>query len=101
MLILVWAADFRPNIPLDNETADVVVSNCVEMYSGCVAGAIQDHEYLNIISGSGFKHVEIKKTKAIDLPDDVLREYLTETAIVQFRQSRVGIYSITVTADKN
>ncbi|MCC6545068.1 MAG: arsenite methyltransferase [Nitrospirae bacterium] len=132
------------NLPLDNETADVVVSNCVlnlvpdkqkafaeihrilktgghfcisdivingelpanlkrsaEMYSGCVAGAIQDHEYLDIISGVGFKHVEIKKTKAIDLPDDVLREYLTETAIVQFRQSRVSIYSITVTADKN
>lgn len=131
-------------MPLENETADVVVSNCVlnlvpskqkafaeihrilksgghfcisdivikgelparlkksaEMYAGCVAGAIQYNEYLNIISEAGFKNIEIKKTKVIDLPDDILREYLTETEIVQYRQSRVGIFSITVTADKN
>jgi len=131
-------------LPLENETADVVVSNCVlnlvpdkqkafaeiyrilktgghfcisdivikgdlparlkksaEMYAGCVAGAIQYNEYLNIISKAGFSHVEIKKTKVIDLPDDILREYLTEAEIVQYRQSRVGIFSITVTADKN
>jgi len=131
-------------LPLENETADVVVSNCVlnlvpdkqkafaeiyrilktgghfcisdivikgdlparlkksaEMYAGCVAGAIQHDEYLNIISKAGFSHVEIKKTKVIDLPDDILREYLTEAEIVQYRQSRVGIFSITVTADKN
>jgi len=130
-------------LPLENETADVVVSNCVlnlvpdkqkafaeiyrilktgghfcisdivikgdlparlkksaEMYAGCVAGAIQHDEYLNIISKAGFSHVEIKKTKVIDLPDDILREYLTEAEIVQYRQSRVGIFSITVTADK-
>src|SRR3990170_5398013 len=131
-------------LPLENETADVVVSNCVlnlvpnkqkafaeiyrilkigghfcisdlvikgelparlkksaEMYAGCVAGAIQYNEYLDIISEAGFSHVEIKKTKVIDLPDDILREYLTEAEIVQYRQSRVGIFSITVTADKN
>jgi len=56
---------------------------------------------LNIISETGFNNVEIKKTKVIDLPDDILREYLTEAEIVQYRQSRVGIFSITVTADKN
>lgn len=131
-------------MPLDNETADVVVSNCVlnlvpnkqkafaeihrilktgghfcisdivikgelpenlkksaEMYAGCVAGAIQHDEYLHIISEAGFNNVEIKKTKVIDLPNDVLREYLTEAEIVQYRQSRVGIFSITVTADKD
>ncbi len=130
-------------LPLENETADVVVSNCVlnlvpdkqkafaeihrilktgghfcisdivikgelparlkksaEMYAGCVAGAIQYNEYLNIISKAGFRNVEIKKSKVIDLPDDILREYLTEAEIVQYRQSRVGIFSITVTADK-
>jgi len=31
-----------------------------EMYAGCVSGAIQQDEYLNIIKEQGFKNVEIK-----------------------------------------
>jgi arsenite methyltransferase len=72
-----------------------------EMYAGCVAGAIQHDEYLKIISDTGFKNVEIKKTKVIDLPDEILKEYLSEADLVQYRKSSVGIFSITVTANKN
>ncbi|MCK9426210.1 MAG: arsenite methyltransferase [Ignavibacteriaceae bacterium] len=71
------------------------------MYAGCVAGAIQQADYLNIISSTGFTKVEIKKTKVIDLPDEILREYLSETELTGYRQSGVGIFSITVTANKN
>ncbi len=131
-------------MPLDNSSADVVVSNCVlnlvpnkqkafaeiyrilkpgghfcvsdivikgelpinlkksaEMYAGCVAGAVQYDEYLKIISDSRFKNVEVKKTKVIDLPDEILREYLSETELKLYRESGVGIFSVTVTADKN
>lgn len=73
----------------------------VEMYAGCVAGASQQDDYLNIISTTGFTNVEIKKTKVIDLPDEILREYLSEAELTGYRQSGVGIFSITVTADKN
>ncbi len=106
-------------MPIANNLADVVVSNCVlnlvpdkqkafseiyrilkpgahfcvsdivikgelhpelkksaEMYAGCVAGAIQQEDYLAIIKEAGFVNAEIKKTKIIELPDDVLLQYL-------------------------
>ena len=70
------------------------------MYAGCVAGAIQQDDYLNIISAAGFTNAEIKKTKVIDLPDEILREYLSEAELTGYRQSGVGVFSITVTAFK-
>ena len=132
------------NMPLDNDTADVVVSNCVlnlvpnkqnafteiyrimksgghfcvsdivlkgelpsglkksaAMYAGCVAGAVQQDEYLGIIRDTGFKNIEIKKTKVIGLPDEVLTDYLNEEEIRTFRENEIGIFSITVVAYKN
>lgn len=71
-----------------------------EMYAGCVAGAIQQDEYLRIIEETGFKNVEVKKTKIIELPDDILKNYISEEEIASFRKNRIGIFSITVTADK-
>ena len=72
-----------------------------EMYAGCVAGAVQHDEYLRIISEAGFKNIEIKKTKTIELPDEVLKEYLGDDGIEALKKSHVGIFSITVTADKD
>lgn len=130
-------------IPLEDNSADVVISNCVlnlvpdkrkafseiyrilktgahfcvsdivlkgelpaglkksaEMYAGCVAGALQQDEYIGIISETGFKDVEIKKIKVIDLPDEVLKNYLSDSAIEDFRKNTTGIFSITVTGYK-
>jgi len=92
------------NMPVSNDVADVVVSNCVlnlvpnkkavfndifrvlkpgghfsisdvvlvgelpealqkdaEMYAGCVSGAIQKDEYLNLIKESGFEQITLQK----------------------------------------
>lgn len=130
-------------MPLENETADVVVSNCVlnlvpnkqkafeeiyritkngghfcvsdivikgelpaslqksaEMYAGCVAGAVQQEEYLEIIKSAGFTNIEIKKTKVIELPDEILRQFLTEEEVESLHKSKTGIFSITVVAEK-
>jgi SAM-dependent methyltransferase len=130
-------------MPLEVETADVVVSNCVlnlvpdkqkafaeifrilktgghfcvsdivikgelpanlkksaEMYAGCVAGAVQQEEYLGIITAAGFKNVDIKKTKVINLPDEVLLQYISKEEISAFRELKTGIFSITVVAEK-
>lgn len=72
-----------------------------EMYAGCVAGALEQDEYLEIITETGFKNVEIKKTKVIELPDDVLRNYLNEDELKKFRQNNIGIFSITVVGYKD
>lgn len=132
------------NLPLEENTADVVISNCVlnlvpnkekafseiyrtlkidahfcvsdivvkgnlpeklkqsaEMYAGCVAGAIQQDEYLNLIEKTGFKDIEVKRTKVIELPDNILKEYLEEEEIKTFRENKIGIFSITVVGYKN
>lgn len=131
------------DLPLADNLADVVVSNCVlnlvpdkqkafseiyrtlkpgahfcvsdivvkgelppelkksaEMYAGCVAGAIQQEDYLAIIKEAGFINTEIKKTKVIELPDDVLLQYQDKDQLQSYKSSGVGIFSITVVAVK-
>jgi len=88
--------------------SDVVISGDLpseikedaEMYAGCVAGAIDKNEYLNIVNNSGFKNITVQKLKEIQLPDEMLLNYLTEKGIEQFRNSETGIYSMTVYAEK-
>ena len=131
------------DLPLADNLADVVVSNCVlnlvpdkqkafseiyrtlkpgahfcvsdivvkgelppelkksaEMYAGCVAGAIQQEDYLVMIKEAGFINTEIKKTKVIELPDDVLLQYQDKDQLQSYKFSGVGIFSITVVAEK-
>lgn len=130
-------------IPVADNRADVVVSNCVlnlvpdkrkafqeifrilkpnahfsisdvvlvgnlpqsiqeasEMYVGCVSGAIQKSEYLEIIKEAGFVNYNVQKEKLITLPDDILSDYLSPQQINEYKNSEVGIYSITVYAEK-
>lgn len=71
-----------------------------EMYAGCVSGAIQKEEYLQLIREAGFQNIEVQKARTIDLPEEILHEYLPEEAIADFRNSDVGIISINVYAEK-
>ena len=76
------------------------IREAAEMYAGCVAGAIQKQAYVELIEINGFKNILIQKEKIITLPDDILGSYLTQSEIQQFRESDMGIYSITVYAEK-
>lgn len=130
-------------IPLEDNMADVVVSNCVlnlvpdkskafsevfrilkpgghfsvsdivlegelpatiqsaaEMYAGCVSGAIQKSTYLDIINQTGFQQLKVQKEKRIDLPDELLLNYLNEKELDAFKKENTGIFSVTVYAEK-
>lgn len=76
------------------------LKEAAEMYAGCVSGAIQKEEYLGHIKTSGFQNITIQKQKSIILPDDILINYFSKEDINAFRNSNVGIYSITVHAEK-
>ena len=76
------------------------IKNAAEMYAGCVASAIQMEEYLKIIENSGFKNITLQKKKPIIVPDDILKNYLTDEEIQQYKDSSTRIYSITVYAEK-
>lgn len=131
-------------MPLPDNIADVIVSNCVlnlvpdkvkafseifrilkpgghlsvsdvvlrgqlpeklqqaaEMYAGCVSGAIQIEDYLQIIENAGFVQVKVQKEKIIAIPDSVFLEYLSAKELDEFKKSGAGIYSITVYAEKS
>ena len=131
------------NMPITDNVADVVVSNCVlnlvpnkhavltdiyrvlkpgghfsisdvvlvgvlpnelrnaaEMYAGCVSGAVQKQVYLELINACGFKNVVLQKEKPIIIPNDILKNYLSEADIAKFNQSDLGIFSVTVYAEK-
>jgi ubiquinone/menaquinone biosynthesis C-methylase UbiE len=71
-----------------------------EMYVGCVSGASEISEYLNIIENSGFSNVKVHKQKEIVLAESILSEYYDDFEINSFNSGEKGIYSITVTAER-
>lgn len=76
------------------------IKEAAEMYAGCVAGAIQKQVYLELIEANDFKNITVQKDKAIIIPNDILRNYLSAEQIEAFKQSGTGIRSITVYAEK-
>lgn len=127
-------------MPIDDNTIDVVISNCVlnlvpdkakafteihrvlkpggrfcisdivvtrelpqgiradvSMYVGCVAGAILQDAYLDIIAQIGFANVTIAKSKRYTIPHDLLAKHLDEQAIETFG---TPVTSITVVGEK-
>lgn len=71
-----------------------------EMYAGCVSGAIQKTTYLELIEINGFEKITIQKEKAIIIPEDILKNYLSPSEISSFLEGNTGIFSITVYAEK-
>ncbi len=77
------------------------LTNAAEMYAGCVAGAIQKTDYLKLISEAGFENITIQKEKAIQIPDDILINYLDQSSLDSFKNGTTGIFSVTVFGQKS
>ena len=131
-------------LPLNDNLADVVVSNCVlnlvpnkarafqetfrilkpgghfsisdvvlrgslpeglqesaELYAGCVTGALPQNEYLQQVEVAGFQNIKVQKERRITLSDELLGAYLPVEELSRFRESEVGIFSVTVYAEKS
>jgi len=76
------------------------IKEAAEMYAGCVAGAIQKEVYMELIRINGFTGITIQKEKPIVIPDDILRNYLSESELAEFKQTQSGIFSLTIYAEK-
>lgn len=87
------------DVVLKGELPDSL-KNDAEMYAGCVSGAIQGDDYLDIIKKVGFQNITVQKQKVVNLPDDILDRYLNDAEKLQFRSGEIGIFSVTVYADK-
>ena len=76
------------------------LKNAAEMYAGCVSGAIQMDDYLELARAAGFEELTVQKQKPILIPDEILLEYLSPENLKTFAASGTGILSITVFAKK-
>jgi SAM-dependent methyltransferase len=88
--------------------SDVVVTvelplslrEAVAMYVGCVAGAITKDEYFDDIARAGLGNLKINSEKVINLPPEVLAQYLNKEEIDLFINSGTKILSITITGQR-
>ncbi|HEY9362491.1 MAG TPA: arsenite methyltransferase [Chitinophagaceae bacterium] len=76
------------------------LKKAAEMYAGCVSGAIQKTEYLEIIHEAGFENITVQKEKTITIPDNILLQYISEKELEKFKQGNLSILSVTVFAGK-
>ena len=76
------------------------LKKAAEMYAGCVSGAIQMDQYLNIIQEAGLVNSIVQKQKTVCIPDEILLAYLTSDELAAYKKSGAGVLSITVYAEK-
>lgn len=76
------------------------LKQAAELYAGCVSGAIQKDDYLGIIHETGFTNISLLKEKKINIPDEILLQYISKEELDAVKKSDLGIYSITVYAEK-
>ena len=72
------------------------IRDAATMYAGCVSGALQKEDYIQVIKNNGFKNIEIKKDRSIQVPDELFLNHISAHELDQYKQSGTGIFSITV-----
>lgn len=75
------------------------VKHLAEAYAGCVAGALQKPEYLEI-AGRSFVNLSVAKEREIHIPDEILRQMLDEASLNELKTSGSRLLSITVYGEK-
>ena len=76
------------------------LKKAAELYVGCVAGAIEKMDYLDMIYQAGFRNLKLQKEKEIILPDETIASYLNEEQMKSYKESGARILSITVYGEK-
>ncbi|MBT3751012.1 MAG: arsenite methyltransferase [Bacteroidetes bacterium] len=71
-----------------------------ELYAGCVAGAIEKEDYLSIIRDTGFLDIQVHKEKPVEMPDSLVKSFLSDEEFKIYQSADLGIFSMTVSAMK-
>ncbi|HXA01481.1 MAG TPA: arsenite methyltransferase [Cytophagaceae bacterium] len=71
-----------------------------EMYAGCVSGAIKKSDYLEILSDAGFVNITVQKEREINIPSEILLNYLLSDELNAYKEKGKGVFSITVYAER-
>ena len=70
------------------------VRRSAELYAGCVAGAMKEDDYLDVIRASGFENVEGVSARRIEVPEAAFPAELTASERAAFAEA--GVWSVTV-----
>ncbi len=76
------------------------IKEASEMYAGCVSGAMQIEDYLNGLKEAGFINIKVQKDKNIEIPDDIMINYVSDEVLNTYKMSNNAISSITVYGEK-
>ena len=76
------------------------IQKAAEAYVGCVSGAIQKEDYLEIVRASGFSDVTVRKEREIVIPQDWLVRLLGEEQASILKAHLFRVLSITLNGKK-
>lgn len=76
------------------------VRRVAEEHAGCVAGAMPEGEYLDIVRGAGFVNVRVARRKEIRVPEEVLLGALSEEEARAYGPPGGRLVSVTVYGEK-
>ncbi len=85
-------SDIVTSEPLPDWTAKII-----DLYVGCVAGALVEEEYLGLIARAGFENIEIKTRKRIEIPGEVISEFANAQQLADVVAHDLHVISTTVT----
>jgi ubiquinone/menaquinone biosynthesis C-methylase UbiE len=77
------------------------IRSAAEAYVGCIAGAVQKHQYLAYLKAAGFENITIQKERLIEIDEDLVRKFLTNKQIEKLKENPPKVFSITVYGEKN
>lgn len=77
------------------------ILEAAEMYAGCISGALQQEDYIQAIKDAGFKNITITKERIVEIPDEVLLNYVCcPEELEKFKASDKAVVSLGVYAEK-
>lgn len=87
------------DVVIQGDLPDALRSDA-EMYTGCISGAIQVSEFIEFVEQNSFQEITVHKQKPVQIPNEVLSEYLTPGEFERFHNKEIGILSLTISAKK-
>lgn len=77
------------------------IMKATEMYAGCISGALEQDDYIEAIKEAGFKNIKITKEQEVEIPDEVLLQYVSDhRELEEFKTSDNAIVSLGIYAEK-
>lgn len=90
-----WISDIVARGPLPE-----AIRAAAELHVGCVAGAMEQDRYLELIRTAGFSEVRIAESRTLELPESLLSQHLDGAQLAAFQAANARLPSVTVLGTK-